>query len=97
MGWLRAIFLALMVLVLGVMLGFAIKGAEARDAYTAATIECIERETNGKTDEEIDVDAVVLSCMEEAGPLDPPPIPRLPPRASHSNLSDRNIGGTPFG
>ena len=71
--------------------------AAARDAYTAATIACIERETNGKTDEEIDVDAVVLSCMEEAGPLDPPPIPRLPPRASHSNLSDHNIGGTANG
>ena len=52
--------------------------AQARDAYTQATIACIERETKGKADEEINVDAVVLDCMEEAGPLDIPPIPRLP-------------------
>ena len=56
----------------------AISAASARDAYTAATISCIERETAGKADEDINVDAVVLDCMEEAGPLDIPPIPRLP-------------------
>ena len=77
-------------LILSVIVSFLVPlTIEARDAYTAATIECIERETKGKLDEDIDVDAVVLSCMEEAGPLDPPPIPRLPPRASLSSLSER--------
>ena len=89
-------FILLVAVAIVAFIAYAIT-AQARDAYTAATIECIERETNGKTDEDIDVDAVVLSCMEEAGPLDPPPIPRLPPRASLSNLSDRNIGGTAIG
>ena len=67
---------------LGVALSFAvavaISAASARDAHTAATIECIEAKTAGKADEEIDVDTVVLECMEEARPFVVPPIPRLP-------------------
>ena len=62
----------------GFLFGLIAKEAFGRDAYTAATISCIERETAGKADEDINVDAVVLDCMEEAGPLDIPPIPRLP-------------------